>query len=98
MLINFNPPRLIIGQGCKLFRKRVLNMNLFEFSKKTKINVSTISAFENGNSSNINHLFIYLHACKTKEEQEMFLNMLNEKIKERLETENILFNHQAIKQ
>ena len=73
-------------------------MNLFEFSKKTKINVSTISAFENGNSSNINHLFIYLHSCKSKEEQEMFLNMLNEKIKERLEVETILFNHQAIKQ
>ena len=55
-----------------------------------------ISAFENGNSTNINHLFIYLHSCKSKEEQEMFLNMLNEKIKERLETEYILFNHQAI--
>ena len=97
MLINFNPPRLIIGQGCKLFRKKVLGMNLDEFSKKTKINVSTISAFENGNSTNINHLFIYLHSCKSKEEQEMFLNMLNEKIKERLEVETILFNHQAIK-
>lgn len=72
-------------------------MNLLDFSKKTKINVSTISAFENGNSTNINHLFIYLHSCKSKEEQEMFLNMLNEKIKERLEVETILFNHQAIK-
>ena len=98
MLINFNPPRLIIGQGCKLFRKQVLKLNLHEFSKKTKINVSTISAFENGNSTNINHLFIYLHSCKSKEQQEMFLNMLNEKINERLEVETILFNHQAIKQ
>lgn len=98
MLINFNPPRLIIGQGCKLFRKQVLKLNLHEFSKKTKINVSTISAFENGNSTNINHLFIYLHSCKSKEQQEMFLNMLNEKIKERLEVETILFNHQATKQ
>ena len=73
-------------------------MNLLDFSKKTKVNVSTISAFENGNSTNINHLFIYLHSCKSKEQQEMFLNMLNEKINERLEVETILFNHQAIKQ
>lgn len=97
MLINIIPPK-IIGQGCKVFRKQVLNMNLFDFSKKTNVNVSTISAFENGNSTNINHLFIYLHSCKSKEEQEMFLNMLNEKIKERLEVESILFNHQATKQ
>ena len=96
MLINFNPPRTIIGQGCKLFRKKVLNLNLFELSKKTKINVSTISAFENGNSTNINHLFIYLHTCEDKEQRELFFNMLNGKIRERFEIEHILFNHQAI--
>lgn len=96
MLISFTPPRLVIGQGCKSFRKQVLKLNLHEFSKKTKVNVSTISAFENGNSTNINHLFIYLHSCDNKEQQELFFNMLNGKIRERFEIEHILFNHQAI--
>lgn len=96
MLINIIPPRLVIGQGCKSFRKQVLKLNLHEFSKKTKVNVSTISAFENGNSTNINHLFIYLHSCDNKEQQELFFNMLNGKIRERFDIEHILFNHQAI--
>ena len=96
MLINIIPPRLVIGQGCKSFRKQVLKLNLHEFSKKTKVNVSTISAFENGNSTNINHLFIYLHTCEDKEQRELFFNMLNEKFRERFEIEHILFNHQAL--
>lgn len=96
MLISFIPPRLVIGQGCKSFRKKVLKLNLHEFIKKTKINVSTISAFENGNSTNINHLFIYLHTCEDKEQRELFFNMLNEKFRERFEIEHILFNHQAL--
>ena len=96
MLFNIIPPRLVIGQGCKSFRKQVLKLNLHEFSKKTKINVSTISAFENGNSTNINHLFIYLRTCEDIEQRELFFNMLNEKFRERFEIEHILFNHQAL--
>ena len=96
MLINIIPPRLVIGQGCKSFRKKVLKLNLHDFSIKTKVNVSTISAFENGNSTNINHLFIYLHTCEDKEQRELFFNMLNEKFRERFEIEHILFNYQAI--
>lgn len=95
MKINIVPPRNIIGDGCKEFRKKVLKLSLDDLSKKTNINLSTISAFENGNSTNINHLFMYLHLCESTEQEELFFNMLNEKFRVRFKIEQILFNHQA---
>ncbi len=48
-----------IGKFCKYFRSEVLNLTLNEMSAKVNINISTLSSFENGRSSNCNHLISY---------------------------------------
>lgn len=48
---------------CKKFRERVLQKTLQNLSEQSGIKLSTISAFENGRSNNLNHLAIYYNAC-----------------------------------
>ena len=58
---------------CKKFRKEVLNLTLHEMGDKTGIPLKTISSFENGNSTNINHLNLYYKLCDSKEKREQFI-------------------------
>lgn len=69
---------LIIGTYCKVFRSEILGLTLQQFEEKTHAKVKTISAFENGNSSNIAHLFKYLDLCETREMRTEYLRGLNE--------------------
>lgn len=70
MLIGDN--EMTIQQMCKEFREKVLQMTLQDVSYRTKINIKTISAFENGRSTNIDHLFIYIKCCDSQEQRDTF--------------------------
>lgn len=59
-----------IGKFCKYFRSEVLNFTLNEMSNKVNINTSTLSSFENGRSTNYNHLIRYYRLGN--EEQKKF--------------------------
>lgn len=59
---------------CKDFRMKVLKLTLQEVQNLTNIPLKTISSFENGNSTNINHLSIYYSLCETKEQRKQFLD------------------------
>lgn len=48
-----------IGKFCKYFRSEKLNITLNEMSNKVNVNVSTLSSFENGRSTNYNHIITY---------------------------------------
>lgn len=61
---------------CKNFRINILNLTLNEVCKNSTISVGTLSAFENGRSSNINHIFIYIEKCN-EEQKEIFIKELN---------------------
>ena len=57
-----------IGELCGMFRKHKLHKTLKEVSHETGVSVATLSAFENGRSSNANLLECYLVSCETKED------------------------------
>ena len=59
-----------IGKFCKYFRSELLNLTLNEMSNKVNINISTLSSFENGRSTNLNHLIRYYRMGN--EEQKKF--------------------------
>lgn len=59
---------------CKNFRIEVLKMTLLEVEQKTHVPLKTISGFENGRSTNINHLNIYYSLCITKEQRALFID------------------------
>lgn len=60
-----------IGKFCKYFRSEVLNMTLIEMSEKVKVKNTTLSSFENGRSTNYNHLFRY-YSCGNDEQKAFF--------------------------
>ena len=65
-----------ISEACKNFRINVLKLTLAELSEKSGTNLKTISAYENGNSTNFNHLDIYLNNC-TEGQKNLLLNEIN---------------------
>lgn len=65
-----------LGLMCKYFRKDVLHLTLKQFSKLNDRPVPSISAFENGRSTNINFLQLYLVSCETQKERETFLRLI----------------------
>lgn len=65
-----------IQSHCKSFRENVLQITLKEMELKTGVKVGTISAFENGNSNNINHLFNYVVSCETEMQLKEFHNVI----------------------
>ena len=65
-----------LGLMCKYFRKNALHLTLKQFSKLNNKPVSSISAFENGRSTNINFLQLYLVSCETQQEREIFLRLI----------------------
>lgn len=60
-----------IGKFCKYFRKEILNLTLIEMSKKVNVKTNTLSSFENGRSTNYNHLIKY-YRCGNDEQKAFF--------------------------
>lgn len=65
---------LLIGAYCKQFRINVLQLTLKEVEGNE--NIKTLSSFENGRSTNINHLLKYVEKCDSKFMRFEFLNGL----------------------
>lgn len=65
-----------LGLMCKYFRKNILHLTLKQFSKLNNKPVPSISAFENGRSTNINFLQLYLVSCETQKEKETFIRLM----------------------
>lgn len=65
-----------IGELCGMFRKHKLHKTLKEVSHETGVSVATLSAFENGRSSNANLLECYLVSCETKEDVRYLTTLL----------------------
>lgn len=61
-----------IGNVCRDFRKYTLRITLDTMKDVTGINITTLSAFENGHSSNLNILLVYFNLARSKEEQKEF--------------------------
>ena len=72
---------LRISEACKHFRIHVLKLTLAELSEKSGTNLKTISAYENGNSTNFNHLDIYLNNC-TESQKSLLLKEINNILRE----------------
>lgn len=58
---------------CRDFRTEVLKLTLQEIENLTFIKVKTLSAFENGRSTNINHLNVYYGLCENKQQRNQFI-------------------------
>ena len=58
---------------CKDFRTNYLNITLQEIQDIHGIPFKALSAFENGRSTNINHLNTYYLLCKTKADRNEFI-------------------------
>ena len=69
-----------IGDLCSMFRTQVLKLTLAELSEKSGVKLSTLSAFENGRSTNLTHIGWYL-ASANNEQKTIFTNHFNDIIK-----------------
>lgn len=63
-----------IGEFCKMYRTHILKLTLKEMSALTGINLQTISSFENGRSTNSEHIAMYYNLSKSDEERKFFKN------------------------
>jgi len=70
-----------VGEFCKDLRTHILKLTLKEFCDKTNYKISTLSAFENGRSSNMKFLFSYLTMIDKKDRMK-YLNEVVDIIKE----------------
>lgn len=60
-----------IGNYCRNYRINRLRLTLKEVEGNE--NIKTLSSFEHGRSTNINHIFKYLAKCPTKQDKLQFL-------------------------
>lgn len=67
-----------ISSLCAYFRKKVIRITLHEMSIKSGIHVSTLSNFEQGRSSNLKFIYIYLVSCETLEQRNIFIDRFRE--------------------
>lgn len=65
---------------CSEFRRNTLKMTLQEVEHITGTNIKTIWAFENGKSSNINHLRVYMKLCNTLHQKQVFIKGLSQAV------------------
>lgn len=52
-----------VGSFCKDFRKNTLHLTLYDMCKNTDVSIQSLSAFENGKSTNYKYLYMYFKAC-----------------------------------
>ena len=62
-----------IGKYCRDFRKHKLQLTLVSFCDLTNTNFKTLSAFELGRSTNIEHVFKYLDLCDESNKKEFII-------------------------
>lgn len=72
-----------IPNFCKNFRENILQMTLQDMSNQTGVNLKTISAFENGRSNNLNHIYLYVDSCTNSDHDEIFYHGIKQTIKNR---------------
>lgn len=58
---------------CREFRTEVLRLTLQDVENISFTPVKTLSAFENGRSTNIQHLNLYYLLCKNKKQRAEFI-------------------------
>lgn len=63
-----------VGNVCRVFRKQVLHLTLEEFCDD--ISIKTISSFENGKSTNINHLDLYFNKCTDDFQKDILITLI----------------------
>lgn len=63
-----------IGKYCRNYRMNVLELKLKDVEGNA--NIKTLSAFEHGKSTNIEHLLKYIHKCETHSLRVEFLEGL----------------------
>lgn len=63
-----------VGQYCRYFRKHILHKTLKEIEGSE--DVKTLSSFEHGRSSNLNHMFKYINHCENDVQKLTFINGL----------------------
>ena len=59
---------------CREFRTEYLKITLQEIQEKYGIPYKALNAFENGRSSNINHLNTYYLLCKNRKDRQHFID------------------------
>ena len=61
-----------IQKFCQSFRENELKITFQKMEQLTGTKFKTISAFENGRSNNINHVYLYVMACNNNELMQSF--------------------------
>lgn len=69
----------MIGEYCKEYRKSK-DITLVHLGEMCSINYKTLSAFENGRSSNIRHLAPYVLLAESYGDKQKFINGLSENL------------------
>ena len=69
---------MVIGKFCREFRTKVLQKRLIDLAPDT---IGTLSAFECGSSTNMNHLLTYYKAA-TDEQRTAFMDGLKNTLEE----------------
>ena len=70
-----------IHKLCQSFRVNTLKLTQEELGKLSNTSIGTISAFETGRSTNINHMLKYIKAA-TPEQREIFFTLLKVTMRE----------------
>lgn len=73
--------KLLAAQRLKAFRKDVLKLGLSEMARKIGIHKQTFSSFENGMSTNMNHLQHYFNMTDETNEQQ-FIDLIHQLMKD----------------
>lgn len=77
-----------VQEFCKDFRTNYLKLTLQEIQDVYNIPFKALSAFENGRSTNIQHLNTYYLLCKTKADRQAFISGFDKAMdKDRVEGE-----------
>lgn len=58
-----NDNRADMGNYCKNFREVYLNVPLLQLAKQFNVSYKAVWAFENGKSTNLEHIIMYYKAC-----------------------------------
>ena len=62
-----------VQEFCRYFRTEYIKITLMDIQDKYGIPYKALSAFENGRSTNINHLNTYYLLCKTQADRNEFI-------------------------
>lgn len=60
-----------VGEYCRYFRIKILEMTLKDVANGS--NIKTLSHFEHGRSTNLNHIVKYINKCNSYEYREYFM-------------------------